>query len=266
LRLRQYINDPTEAATGVRHAVLPPHGDRPASSGSFSQAKKMSIMFQYETSECIDNLTANSDRPELDFCFVGPGDLAMSCGLHTRDAVIGMMKAKEMQWMYHEIVEKVTKCGKIPGGFTRGGDPSMLLKHGFRTVCIGADIFCLMMGSESIQTGGITIPAPQTTAPGLSPIKRAKPYSRLVASKGFLFGEMIPAVIKHLLSVKMGKPRLNLPKCMPASFGGVTDMEAGEPTYGDGLGAPPKKGGMGPMVLAAVGIAILAAGYYAMGK
>ena len=34
----------------------------------------------------------------------------------------------------------------------------------------------------------------------------------------------------------------------------------------DGLGAPPKKGGMGPMVLAAVGIAILAAGYYAMGK
>ena len=78
-------------------------------------------MFQYETSECIDNLYANSNRPELDFCFVGPGDLAMSCGLHTRDAVLGMMKAVEMQWMYHEIVDKVTACGKIPGGFTRGG-------------------------------------------------------------------------------------------------------------------------------------------------
>ena len=43
-----------------------------------------------------------------------------------------------------------------------------------------------MMGSESIQTGGITIPAPITTAPGLSTIKRKKAYSRLVASKGFL--------------------------------------------------------------------------------
>ena len=208
-------------------------------------------MFQYETSECIDNLHANSNRPELDFCFVGPGDLAMSCGLHTRDAVLGMMKAVEMQWMYHEIVDKVTACGKIPGGFTRGGDPSMLLKHGFRTVCIGADIFHLMMGSESIQTGGITIPAPMKTLPGLSTIKRKRSYSRLVASNGFLFGEMIPAVLGHLLSVKTGKPRLNLPKCMPASFSGVTDMEATAPA------APAKKGGTGGMVAVAIGIGAL---------
>ena len=53
---------------------------------------------------------------------------------------------------------------------------------------LGADILHLMMGSESVQTGGITIPAPITTAPGLSKIKRKKAYSRLVASKGFLRG------------------------------------------------------------------------------
>ena len=63
-------------------------------------------LFRYETSECIDNLTGNSDRPELDFCFVGPGDLAMSCGLHTRDAVLGMMKAVEMQWMHRGRLER----------------------------------------------------------------------------------------------------------------------------------------------------------------
>ena len=70
---------------------------------------------------------------------------------------------------------------------------------------------------------------------------------------------MIPAVIGHLISVKMSKPRLNLPKCLPASFGGVKDMEAEAPAA-----PPPKKGGTGGMVFAAVGVAAMAAGYFLM--
>ena len=62
---------------------------------------------------------------------------------------------------------------------------------------------------------------------------------------------MIPAVLGHLLSVKTGKPRLNLPKCMPASFSGVTDMEVTAPA------APAKKGGTGGMVAVAIGIGAL---------
>jgi len=224
-----YINNPAEAAEGIKHVLPPPAGDRPASGGAFAKAKKMAIMFQYETSECIDNLAANSAPEALDYCFVGPGDLALSMGLHTRDTGLMMMKASEMQWCYHEIVQKAKAAGKIPGGFTRGGDPSMLLKHGFRTVCVGADIFHLMMGAESIQTGACTIPMPMKTEPGISLVKgRSKEYSRLVASPVFLFTEMVPTVLKHVASVKTGKPRLNLPKQMPASFAGVTDMEAEE--------------------------------------
>jgi len=39
---------------------------------------------------------------------------------------------------FRYIVETCTAAGKIAGGFTRGGDPSSLLSHGFALVGLSA--------------------------------------------------------------------------------------------------------------------------------
>ena len=95
----------------------------------------------------------------MDFGFVGPGDLAMSLGLATRDSILGYMKADELKWCFKYIVETCTAAGKIAGGFTRGGDPSTLLSHGFAMVALSSDLLDAMTGAQSIMTGAATIGA-----------------------------------------------------------------------------------------------------------
>ena len=62
---------------------------------------------------CVQLTMVLGVGPELDFGFVGPGDLAMSMGLHTRDTILGMMKAKEMQARAQGLGKKVVHPGKF---------------------------------------------------------------------------------------------------------------------------------------------------------
>ena len=59
------------------------------------------------------------------------------------------MTAPELKWCYKYIVDTVNKAGKVAGGFTRGGDPSALLKHGFAMVALSHDGLDLMAGDGS---------------------------------------------------------------------------------------------------------------------
>ena len=60
------------------------------------------------------------------------------------------------------------KNGKVAGGFTRGGDPSTLLKAGFSMVALGNDTFDLTGGASSIMTGGISTPRRPPSQPTAS--------------------------------------------------------------------------------------------------
>ena len=99
-----------EAREGMRHCLYPPRGDRVHSGSFLASHKRPMIMFQLETSKCMDNLAEMYTIPEVDFGFVGPGDLAMSMGLATRDGVPGMMAAAELRWCYKHIVDTVRSC------------------------------------------------------------------------------------------------------------------------------------------------------------
>jgi HpcH/HpaI aldolase/citrate lyase family protein len=227
-----------EAKESIRHCLFAPHGDRVWNGSELSRAKKTAVMFQLETSACMDALEEICQQPEMDFGFVGPGDLAMSMGLMTRDSILGYMKADELKWCYRHIVETCTAAGKIAGGFTRGGDPSTLLSHGFAMVGLSFDLLDAMAGAQSIMTGAIRVGgAPVKTAPGLTRLKRwSRNSSKLIPTAGYFWSTAIPAIIAHLWSVKGwgASPTLVLPKVMPADVRGADDMEIEAPAENSG--------------------------------
>jgi 4-hydroxy-2-oxoheptanedioate aldolase len=227
-----YVNTLEEAREAIRHCLFPPRGDRVWNGSELSRSKKAAVMFQLETSQCMDVLEEICQLPEMDFGFVGPGDLAMSMGLVTRDSMLGYLNADELKWCYEHIVKTCNAAGKIAGGFTRGGDPSSLLSHGFAMVGLSHDLWDAMAGAQSIMTGAIRVGGlPVKTTPGLTRLKNwSRNASKLVPTVGFICTTMIPAVISHLWSVKGwgASPRLVLPKVMPADVRGIADMEKEE--------------------------------------
>ena len=228
-----YINTVEEAKESVRHCLFAPQGDRVWNGSALSRAKKSAVMFQLETSACMDALEEICREPAMEFGIVGPGDLAVSLGLMTRDSMFGYMKADEVKWCYTHIVETCTEAGKIAGGFTRGGDPSSLLSHGFAMVGLSHDLLDASVGAQSIMTGGMAFGgAFQKTAPGLTQLKKwPRNRSKLVPTAGYVCSTVIPTVIWHLWSVKGwgASPHLALPKVMPADVSGTVDMEKVEP-------------------------------------
>jgi 2-keto-3-deoxy-L-rhamnonate aldolase RhmA len=224
-----YINTVEEAKESVRHCLFAPDGDRVWNGGTLSRTKKSAVMFQLETSACMDALEEICRQPAMEFGIVGPGDLAISLGLMTRDSMFGYMKADEIKWCYSHIVESCTAAGKIAGGFTRGGDPSSLLSHGFAMVGLSHDLLDASVGAQSIMTGGMAFGgAFVQTAPGLTQLKNwSRARSKLVPTAGYVCSTVIPAVLRHLWSVKGwgASPKLVLPKVMPADVSGAVDME-----------------------------------------
>jgi 4-hydroxy-2-oxoheptanedioate aldolase len=234
-----YINTVEEAKESIRHCLFAPRGDRVWNGSELSRSKKTALMFQLETSACMDALEEICRLPEMDFGFVGPGDLAMSLGLATRDSVLGYMKADELKWCFKYIVETCTAAGKIAGGFTRGGDPSTLLAHGFAMVALSSDLLDAMTGAQSIMTGAATIGGARVkTAPGLTRLKKwSRNASKLIPTVGYACSTVIPTVLWHLWSVKGwgSAPTLVLPKVMPANVRGTVDMETKEPPANSAL-------------------------------
>ena len=228
-----YINTVEEAKESIRHCLFAPHGDRVWNGSALSRAKKTAVMLQLETSACMDALEELCQQPSMEFGIVGPGDLAMSLGLMTRDSMFGYMKADEVKWCYSYIVETCTAAGKISGGFTRGGDPSSLLSHGFAMVGLSHDLLDASAGAQSIMTGVMAIGGTFVeTGPGLTQLKKwSRNKSKLVPTAGYVCSTVIPTVLAHLWSVKgwRASPNLVLPKVMPADVRGTVDMEKVEP-------------------------------------
>jgi 2-keto-3-deoxy-L-rhamnonate aldolase RhmA len=237
-----YINTVEEARESIRHCLFAPRGDRVWNGSALSRSKKAAVMFQVETSACIDALAEICRQPEIDIGFVGPGDLAMSMGLLTRDSIAGFMKADELKWCFSYIVETCTAAGKIAGGFTRGGDPSSLLSHGFAMVALSHDLMDVMSGAQSIMTGGVKVGGVRVkTAPGLTRLRKwSRNTSRLIPTPGFMGSTVIPSVLSHLWSVKGwgASPTLVLPKAMPTDVRGTVDMEE-DPPPAAGAASPP---------------------------
>ncbi len=71
-----YINTVEEAKESIRHCLFAPRGDRVWNGSGLSRSKKTAVMFQLETSACIDALK--------EICFMFPElEILASSGLET---------------------------------------------------------------------------------------------------------------------------------------------------------------------------------------
>jgi hypothetical protein len=147
--------------------------------------------------------------------------------------MLDYMNADELKWCFRYIVETCTAAGKIAGAFTRGGDPSSLLTHGFAMVALSHDLLDAMAGAQSIMTGAIRVGGTTVkTAPGLTQLKRwSRSASKLIPTAGYMCSTVLPTVLSHLWSVRRpgASPTLVLPNVMPANVRGVKDMEQSPP-------------------------------------
>jgi 2-keto-3-deoxy-L-rhamnonate aldolase RhmA len=231
-----YVNSAEEAREAIRHCQFPPRGDRVWDASAGSRSQHTAVMFQAETSACIDALEEILREPELEFCFVGPGDLAMSMGLRTRDSLLGFMGADELTWCYRFVLEACARAGKISGAFTRDGNPSSLLAQGFAMVALSSDLLDAMTGAQSIMTGAVRAGgATVKTGPGLTRLKGwSRGTSRLIPTAGYLVATVIPTLLAHLWAVKgwRASPTLVLPNAMPADLREPPDREDEQSTAG----------------------------------
>ena len=174
-----------------------------------SKHRKMAIALQCETAGCFEHLYEIMDETEdaISALFVGPGDLGMNMGLVGRDSYLGFMAAPELKWCLQETYQVCDHYKKVPGGFTRGGNPTTLLKAGFRFVSLSADNWDVMSAMD-VYLHGQTGPAGpfQATKAGWQPgavkaLGWKSNASNTLPSWGMLASQIVPSMLGHLCSV-----------------------------------------------------------------
>ena len=145
----------------------------------------------------------------------------MSLGLVTRDSLFGFMAAPELTACMTEVATKCNDTAKIPAGFTRGGNPSTLIKHGFKFVSIGADNWDITSAMDVYLHGSSGPDGPLSSAkagwqPGVcKAIGWSRNHSVMIPSPAVLLCQIMPAVLAHLIGVQTNKFRasqLKLPE------------------------------------------------------
>lgn len=104
------------------------------------------VAVQIESATAVENAEAILATPGVDGCWVGPADLALSMGVHPRDAATheGHQRALE------RVLQACRDTGTIPG--FAGGDPEQaqrLAEQGFQFLTAGSDIGFMLEGARA---------------------------------------------------------------------------------------------------------------------
>lgn len=104
------------------------------------------LAVQIESVQAVENAEAIMAVPGVDGCWVGPADLALSMGIHPRDAANheGHQRALE------RVIQACRNTGKIPG--FAAADPEDAVRRaqqGFRYVTSGSDVGFLLSGARA---------------------------------------------------------------------------------------------------------------------
>ncbi len=104
----------------------------------------MFLAVQIESARAVENAEAILATPGVDGCWVGPADLALSMGIHPRDAANREEHARAIE----RVLEACRNTGKIPG--FAGNSPEhavALARQGFRYITAGSDLGFLLSGA-----------------------------------------------------------------------------------------------------------------------
>lgn len=104
------------------------------------------VAVQIESAEAAANAEAILATPGVDGCWIGPGDLALSLGLHPRDA----QGDERHERAIARVLDACRNTGKIPGfaAYTPE-DARRRAAQGFLFLTAGSDLEILLIGARS---------------------------------------------------------------------------------------------------------------------
>ncbi len=104
------------------------------------------LAVQIESAQAVENAEAIMAVPGVDGCWVGPADLALSMGIHPRDAANheGHQRALE------RVIQACRNTGKIPGFAAASPEDAIRrAQQGFRYLTSGSDVGFLVGGARA---------------------------------------------------------------------------------------------------------------------
>lgn len=146
------VDDARRAAEACRH---PPRGRRSfgwGGAGLYGDDypdwinEELFVAVQIESITAVENCEEIMAVEGIDGCWAGPADLALSIGVHPRDASDSQRHAQALE----EIVRACKAVGKIPG--IAAGSPSEAAARagqGFQFITAGGDAGFMMSGALS---------------------------------------------------------------------------------------------------------------------
>jgi 4-hydroxy-2-oxoheptanedioate aldolase len=104
------------------------------------------VAIQLESIQAVDNAEAIMAVDGVDGCWAGPADLALSMGIHPRDAANDERHARALE----RIVQACRNTGKIPG--LACGSPEEAKRRaaqGFQFLTAGSDVGFMTGGARA---------------------------------------------------------------------------------------------------------------------
>lgn len=149
------IDTPEQARAAAAACRFPPRGTRSWGWGRAGRYgddygdwvdEQVFLAVQIESAEAVRNAEAILATPGVDACWIGPSDLAVSLGLHPRDA----NDDPRHQQAIADVLAACHKTGKIPGFASYTPEEAELrAAQGFLFLTVGSDLEILLAGARS---------------------------------------------------------------------------------------------------------------------
>jgi 4-hydroxy-2-oxoheptanedioate aldolase len=149
------VDTPEQAQSAAAACRFPPAGARSwgwGRAGRFGDDygdwanEQIFVAVQIESATAVRNAEAILATPGIDACWIGPSDLAVSMGLHPRDA----SDDARHQQAVADVLAACRNTGKIPGyaSYTPG-EARLRASQGFRFLTVGSDLEILLAGARA---------------------------------------------------------------------------------------------------------------------
>ena len=159
------VHTAEDARAAADACRLPPRGARSWGWGRASRYgsdypdsinDEVFVVVQLESRQAIEHAEAILSVPGVDGCWVGPSDLALSLGIHPRDAAADERHQRALE----RVLAACRDTGKVPGlACSSPAEARRRADQGFRYLTAASDVGMLLAGARAgLETLGLNVP------------------------------------------------------------------------------------------------------------